>query len=141
MLDFILTLHKYNVYLIIVAATISGIMGMILYFTKKPVIRQWRIMLIITLVLGLLQAVFGLTMVAMGEQPGGGPKVTNLYYLHYVYGAIVALSIPLVWLSFATNGQDKRKDMLFYSIATLVMVAAAARAWMTGPAVFIWFAW
>jgi hypothetical protein len=46
----------------------------------------------------------------------------------------VALGIPLVWLSFTTNGQDKRKDMLFYSFAMLVMVAAAARAWMTGPA-------
>src|SRR5262249_18270979 len=117
--------------LIIIAATISGILGLVLYFAKKPVIGQWRIMLIITLVLGLLQAAFGLTMVAMGQKPSGG---TGLYYLHYVYGAIVALGIPLVWLSFATNGQDKRKDMLFYSVAMLVMVAAAVRAWMTGPA-------
>ncbi len=120
-------------YLIIIAAAISGVLGMVLYFTKRPVIRQWRIMLIVTLVLGLLQAAFGLTMVAMGEKPGGG---TGVYYLHYVYGGIVALSIPLVWLSFATNGEDKRKDMLFYSIATLVIVAAAIRAWMTGPVVF-----
>ena len=131
MLDFILTLHQYNVYLIIISATIAGILGMVLYFTKRPVLRTWRIMLIITLVLGLLQAVFGLTMIAMGQKPGGG---TGLYYLHYVYGGIVALGVPLVWLSFTTNGEDKRKDMLFYSIATLVMVAAAVRAWMTGPA-------
>ena len=133
MLEFILMLHEYNVYFIIIAATISGILGIVLYFTKRPVLKQWRIMLIITLVLGLLQAAFGLTMVAMGQKPAGG---TGLYYLHYVYGGIVALSIPLVWLSFATNGEDKRKDMLFYSIATLVIVAAAVRAWMTGPVVF-----
>ncbi len=131
MLDFILTLHTYNVYLVITAAAISGILGVVLYFTKKSVIRQWRIMLIITLILGLLQAVFGLTMVAMGQKPGGG---IGLYYLHYVYGGIVALGIPLVWISFTTNGKDKRKDMLFYSIATLIMVAAAVRAWQTGPA-------
>jgi heme A synthase len=131
LLDFILTLHTYNVYLVITAAAISGILGIVLYFTKKPVIRQWRIMLIITLVLGLLQAAFGLTMVAMGQKPGGG---VGLYYLHYVYGGIVALGIPLVWISFTTNGKDKRKDMLFYSIATLIMVAAAIRAWQTGPA-------
>jgi heme A synthase len=103
----------------------------VLYFTKKPAIQPWRIMLMITLVLGLLQAVFGLTMIAMGQKPGGG---TGLYYLHYVYGGIVALGIPLVWISFTTNGKDKRKDMLFYSIATLIMVAAAVRAWLTGPA-------
>ena len=133
MLDFILTLHKYNVYLIIIAATISGILGIVLYFTKKPVVQQWRVMLRITLVLGLLQAGFGLTMVAMGQKPGGG---VGLYYLHYVYGGIVALGIPLVWLSFTTNGEDKRKDMLFYSIAMVVMAAAAVRAWMTGPVSF-----
>jgi heme A synthase len=129
--QFILTLHSYNVYLVIIAAAISGILGIVLYFTHRPVLQQWRIMLIITLVLGLLQAAFGLTMVALGLKPGGG---VGDYYLHYVYGGIVALGIPLVWLSFTTNGQDKRKDMLFYSIATLVMVAAAVRAWMTGPA-------
>ena len=131
MAQFILTLHSYNVYLVIIAATISGILGIVLYYTHRPVLKQWRVMLIITLVLGLLQAVFGLTMVALGLKPGGG--VCD-YYLHYGYGGIVALGIPLVWLSFTTNGQDKRKDMLFYSIATLIMVAAAVRAWMTGPA-------
>ena len=91
-------------------------------------------MLIITLVLGLLQAAFGLTMIVMGEKPAGG--IGQYYWLHYVYGGIVALGIPFVWLSFTTNGKDKRKDMLFYSIAMLVMVAAAVRAWMTGPVSF-----
>ena len=53
--------------------------------------------------------------------------------IHYVYGGIVALGIPLTWLSFTTNGKDQRKDLLAYSIATLILVAAAIRAWMTGP--------
>ena len=134
MLDVILTLHKYNVYLVIATAAISGIMGMILFFGKKPVIRPWRIMLIITLVLGLLQAAFGLTMVAMGQKPSEG--IGQYYWLHYVYGSIVALGIPFVWLSFTTDGKDKRKEMLFYSIAMLVMVAAAVRAWTTGAVSF-----
>src|SRR5262249_33430358 len=112
---------------------ISGILGMILYFTKKPVIQPWRIILVITLVLGLLQAAFGLTMVALGARPGGGG---GPYYLHYVYGAIVALGIPLVWLSFTSNGKDKRKDILFYSSAMLIMAAAAVRAGMTGGVSF-----
>ena len=133
MLDFVLTLHKYNVYLIIITAAISGILGIVLYFTRRRVIQQWRVMLIITLILGLLQAIFGLIMIAMGQKPAGG---TGLYYLHYVYGGIVALGIPLVWLSVTTNGEDKRKDMLFDSIATLIMVAAAVRAWQTGPISF-----
>ena len=133
MLDFILPLHEYNVYLVLLAATTSGILGLVLYFTQRPVLQLWRVMLIVTLVLGLLQAAFGLTMVALGAKPGGGQ---DLYYLHYVYGAIVALGIPMVWLSFTTNGKDTRKDMLFYSIAMLVMAAAAVRAWMTGDVTF-----
>lgn len=159
MADFIVILHSYNVYLIIAAATISGIFGLVLYFKSspksdpkkslpeqekneappetteapaiQPAVKWWRISLLTTLGLSLLQGLFGVTMIAIGLKPGGG---TGLYYLHYVYGGIVALGIPLTWLSFTTNGQDKRKDMLFYSIATLIMVAAAIRAWITGPA-------
>ena len=128
---FILSLHQYNPYLIVAAGAISGIWGLVLYFTRRPLIKPWRIMLIITLVLGILQGLFGLIMVFWGLKPDGGK---DLYYLHYVYGGIVALGIPLTWLSFTTNGKNQRKDLLIYSIAALVLVAAAIRAWMTGPA-------
>jgi len=124
-------LHKYSFYLIVAAAAISGIWGLILYFTQRAPIKPWRIILIITLALGILQGLFGLTMVFSGLKPDGGK---NLYYLHYVYGAIVALGIPLTWVSFTTNGKNQRKDLLIYSIAALVLVAATIRAWMTGPA-------
>ena len=130
MTDFILLLHKYNFYLIVAAAAISGIWGLVLYFTRRPPIKPWRIILIITVALGVLQGLFGLIMVLSGKTPGGGK---NLYYLHYVYGGIVALGIPLTWLSFTTNGKNQRKDLLIYSIAALVLAAAAVRAWMTGP--------
>lgn len=130
MIDFILLLHQYNFFLIVAAAGITGIWGLIIYFTRKALIKSWRIMLIITLALGILQGLFGLIMVFSGLKPGGGK---NLYYLHYVYGGIVALGIPLTWLSFTTNGKNERKDLLVYSIAALVLVAAAIRAWMTGP--------
>ncbi|HEY4036809.1 MAG TPA: hypothetical protein VGL94_22860 [Ktedonobacteraceae bacterium] len=131
MTDFILLLHQYNVYLIVAAAAITSIWGLVIYFARKVMIKPWRIMLIITLALGILQGLFGLIMVFSGLKPDGGK---NLYYLHYVYGGIVALGIPLTWLSFTTNGKNQRKDLLIYSIATLVLVAAAIRAWMTGPA-------
>ncbi len=131
LINFILLLHQYNPYLIVAAAAISGIWGLIIYFTRRPLVKPWRIMLIITVALGILQGLFGLIMVFASLKPGGGK---NLYYLHYVYGGIVALGIPLTWLSFTTNGKDQRKDLLIYSIAALVLVAAAIRAWMTGPA-------
>ncbi len=123
------TLHLFNAFLILVAALTAGVWGLILYFRKREMIKPWRIMLIVVLVLGLLQGLFGVTMVLMGLKPGGG---TGLYYLHYVYGGIVALGIPFVWLSFTSDEKNQRRVVLFYSIATLIMVAAAVRALMTG---------
>lgn len=131
MTDVILLLHQYNFFLIVASAGITGIWGLVLYFKRKALIKSWRIIWIITIALGILQGLFGLIMVFSGLKPGGGK---NLYYLHYVYGGIVALGIPLTWLSFTTNGKNERKDLLIYSIAALVLVAAAVRAWMTGPA-------
>ncbi len=131
MLAIVLLLHTYNVYLIWLSAAITSIWGFILYFRKRENLRPWRISLIVTLVLGLLQGVFGVTLLLLGQKPGGG---IGLYYLHYVYGGIVALGIPLVWLSFTTNGKNRRQDLLIYSIGALILLAAGVRAWMTGNA-------
>jgi heme A synthase len=131
LLALVLILHSYNVYLIWLSAAITSIWGFFLYFTRRENLRPWRISLLITLALGLLQGVFGVTLLLLGQKPGGG---TGLYYLHYVYGGIVALGIPLVWLSFTTNGKNRRQDLLIYSIGALVLLAAGVRAWMTGSA-------
>ena len=131
MLDFVLTLHKYNVFLVLIAATVVGVWGLVLYFTKKAMIKLWRYLLWLTAILGAIQGLLGLTLVAMGQKPGTG---TSLYYLHYVYGGIVALAIPIA-LTYTTNGKNLRRDLLVFSIAALVLAAAGVRAWMTGPAV------
>lgn len=128
----VLMLHTYNVYFIWVTFAIAGFWGLILYFGKRAMIKPWRISLIVAMVFGMLQAVFGIYMVARGLKPGGG--VGN-YYLHYMYGGLVALGIPLTWISFtSSSGENKRYDLLVYSIAALVIVALGVRAWMTGPA-------
>lgn len=132
MLDFVLTLHNYNVFLVLTAATIVGVWGLVLYFTKRAMVKLWRYLLWLTAILGALQGVLGLTMVAMGQKPGTG---TGLYYLHYVYGGIVALVIPIVAMTYTTGGKNLRRDLLILSIAALVLAAAGVRAWMTGPAV------
>jgi heme A synthase len=169
--DFILTLHSYNVYLVILAGAITGIWGLILFFTSrktaqstgKPAakgddaasesqpdtnevapasvvdtdlstrIKSWRRVLIITVVLSLLQGLLGVIMVLMGKRPG--PAGDSLYYLHFVYGGIVALVIPVA-TTYATGGKNTRRDLLVYSLAALILTAAAVRAWMTGPDVF-----
>jgi len=172
--DFILTLHSYNVYLVILSGAITGIWGLIIFFRTKSInpdrsspavkdsvakseskpettetvvpetasialtefsarTKPWRRILIVTIVLSLLQGVFGIIMVIMGKKPG--PSGFDLYYLHFVYGGIVALVIPIA-TTYATAGKKPRRDLLVYSIAALILTAAAVRAWMTGPAVF-----
>jgi heme A synthase len=128
-LDIVVTLHLYNVILVLAAATVTGIWGLILYFTKRTMNRLWRIALITTAILGAIQGVLGVTMVALGAKPGTG---TGIYYLHYVYGAIVAFAIPVA-LTYTSSGKNPRRDMLIFSIAALILAAAGVRAWMTGP--------
>ncbi len=94
---------------------------------RRTLNRSWSISLIVTAILGALQALLGITLLLLGQRAPGG----NLYYLHYVYGAIVALAIPAA-VSYATGSKSPRRDILIYSIAALILVAAGARALMTG---------
>ncbi len=129
MVDFIASVHYFNVILVLTAAVVTGVWGLILYFMKRSVMRAWNIALIVTAILGVIQGVLGLTLVALGQRPGTGQ---DLYYLHYVYGGIVALAIPIA-LTYTTSGKNPRRDMLIFSIAALILAAAGVRAWMTGP--------
>lgn len=130
MADIIVSIHYFNVILVLTAAVVAGVWGLILYFTKRTMNRPWRISLIVTAALGALQGVLGITMVALGLKPGTG---TDLYYLHYVYGGIVALALPVA-LTYTTSGKNPRRDILIFSIAALILAAAGVRAWITGPA-------
>ena len=130
MLNVVIELHYLNLFLILALGLITGIWGLVLYFMKKTTINgPWRIALIITAADGLLQGILGVTLLLLGQRPGTG---TDLYYLHYVYGGIVALVIPVA-LTYATGGKKPRRDILVFSIAALILFAAGFRAWMTGP--------
>ena len=129
MVDVISNIHFLNVILVLASGTVTGVWGLILFFMKKPINRPWRISLTVTAVVAALQAVLGITLVLLGQKPGTG---TGLYYLHYVYGAIVVLAIPIA-ITYATGGKNQRRDLLIFSIAALILVAAAIRALMTGP--------
>ena len=84
--------------------------------------------MIVAAVVAALQALLGIILVLLGQKPGNG---TGLYYLHYVYGAIVVLVIPIA-VTYATGGKNQRRDVLIFSIAALILVAAALRALTTG---------
>lgn len=120
-------LHFLNMFLVLASSTVAGIWGLILYFQKKEVIeRPWRVTLIVVAIVGLIQALLGIMLLLLGQKPGTG---TGLYYLHYVYGAIVALALPVAYTYASKN---MRTTILILSCAALVIAAAGARALMTG---------
>lgn len=149
MLPVVLNLHLYNMVLVLATSVITGIWGLILYFRlpkkkasdeasemvapsekaanqpKETFNRPWKIALIVTAIDGLLQGLLGVTLVLLGQKPGGG----SLYYLHYVYGAIVLLAIPV---AYTYASKDMRRTVLILSLAALIIAAAGARAMMTG---------
>ncbi|HEX7735453.1 MAG TPA: hypothetical protein VF458_11350 [Ktedonobacteraceae bacterium] len=128
MVSIVLNLHLYNMVLVLATSTITGIWGLVLYFRHKKieVISQpWKIALLVTALDGLLQGLLGLILVLLGLKPGGG----NLYYLHYVYGAIVLLAIPV---AYTYSSKNARTTTLILGIAALVIAAAATRGMMTG---------
>lgn len=127
--DVIVRIHYFNVILVLTAALVAAVWGLILFFTKRAMNRPWRIALIVTGILAALQGVLGISLVALGLKPGTG---TDLYYLHYVYGGIVALSLPVA-LTYTSSGKNPRRDILIFSIAALILAAAGVRAWITGP--------
>lgn len=129
MLNVFVILHFCNLFMVLAASLVVGIWGLILFFGKRAMHRAWQVALMIVAGLSLLQGLFGVILLLMGQKPG---TQTGLYYLHYVYGAIVALALPVA-LTYATGGKNPRRDILIFSLAALVLFAAGFRAWMTGP--------
>ncbi len=130
MVDVIANLHFLNMVLVLATGAISAVWGFILFFLKKPMNKPWRISLIVTAIVTAIQALLGIILLLLGQKPG--PPGDSLYYLHYIYGAIVVLAIPVA-VTYATGGKNLRRDVLIFSIAALILVAAAVRALMTGP--------
>ena len=131
MTNVLMQLHYINMILVLAISTITGIWGLILYFRSKKktierIAQSWKIALIVTAIVGLLQGLLGVGLVLMGLKAGTG---TGLYYLHYVYGAIVVFSIPV---AYTYIGKDRRKAILILSIAALIIAAAGVRGMMTG---------
>ena len=94
------------------AAVSGGVAGM----------RVFRILLIITAALGVIQAIIGGLMYLNGARPGDG--------LHYVYGGIVLLAIPVAYVY--SDQAKVRRDIIIMVIAALAVIGAAIRALMTG---------
>ncbi len=157
MLGFVLALHQAMVWLILLGAVVALALGVAwLYLTgalaelarlalrrsaaattalapkrADPAliaqVRQlFRYALAVVAGLGVLQALFGGLLLLLRCQPRD--------QLHYVYGLIVLLSIPV---AFAYSDQAQaRRDVIIMTIAVVAILGAALRAFATGPGGF-----
>src|SRR5260370_33027834 len=108
MANFIAQLHYFNLFLILAASLVAGIWGLVLFFMKKTttIYRPWRLLLIFTAIIALLQGEFGILLVLLGLRPCTG---TDRYYLHYSYCGIVAIALPVA-PTYATSGYSITRD-------------------------------
>ena len=91
----------------------------------KPAISPlFRSAIRVTGYLALFQAVLGGILVLMGGRPTD--------QLHYVYGLVVLLAVPVASVYAMGKREQARRDLVFLIIAALVVAAAAVRAFMTG---------
>jgi hypothetical protein len=98
-----------------------GAWGVFLGVRKLESSPAFRGALFIGIALGVVQAVVGLILVAMGLRPADN--------LHFLYGASVIVTVPLVGSYIA----DKRFSRpLAYGLASLFMAGLAIRAITTG---------
>lgn len=104
----------------------AAIWGGVLLARRQPVDRVLRGLLVGTVAVGVLQGVVGGILFLSGLRPPGG----SLSFLHYVYGAIVIVAVPIAFTY--TENKSARRDMIIFIIAAVIVIAAAARAFMTG---------
>ena len=102
---------------------VLGVWGFIKFFRGDGMDGNYFGAVALSPVLGLVQMVLGLVLVGMGLG-------VNVRFVHYLYGALVIISMPAVFAF--TQGRDDRGAVLIYAAALLLTAAFGLRAYMTG---------
>ncbi len=126
----LLSIHNAMFFIILVAGIVTLVCGIVLIIMRRQVdtgaaagtLRVFRILLAVTAALGLLQDLAGVGLYLTGARPGEG--------LHFVYGAIVLLAIPIAYVYSDQN--QVRRDIIIMTIAVVAVLGAAFRAFATG---------
>jgi hypothetical protein len=114
-------LHALIARALVVYFAVVGLWGLFLALRKAGLTGAFRGALVIGVALGVVQALVGLTLLLV-VRPASEP-------LHYLYGALVILTLPLV-MSYIVDKQFSR--VLAYSLASLFIAGLAIRAITTG---------
>jgi hypothetical protein len=117
----VLELHRSIAYSIMTYYAMVGVWGVFLAIRKAQVSPAYRGALVIGVAMGVVQAAIGLFLLLTTGRPRDD--------LHYLYGASVILTLPLV----ASYIADKKVSRtLAFGLASLFMAGLAIRAITTG---------
>lgn len=103
--------------------TLLGLWGFLKFFRGDGMDGNYFGAVALSPVLGLVQLVMGLILVSMGLG-------VNVRFVHYLYGALVIISVPSVFAF--TRGRDDRGAVLIYAAMLLLTAAFGFRAYTTG---------
>jgi heme A synthase len=117
------SLHQALVWPIWIVGGLAALWGASLLARRRGIDQVLRYLLWGTAGLGILQGIVGGLMWLLGCTPHDN--------LHYVYGLLVLAAVPVAF-AYVEN-KSARRDMVVFVVAALVVVAAAVRAFMTGP--------
>jgi hypothetical protein len=117
----VLDLHVLISRALVLYYALVGLWGVFLAMRKADLPPAYRGALVIGVVMALLQAAVGLTLLLTVGHPRDD--------LHYLYGASVILTLPLV-ASYLTGKKFSR--VLAFGLANLFMAGLAIRAITTG---------
>ena len=126
-MQFLINLHIAMFFFLLGAGTICALWGFgLLIFRRQSttVSSIDRSALRVTAAMALIQAIIGATLYLTGARADD--------QLHYVYGIVVLILIPLALIYRSGKPEHVRRDLLFLACAALLVAAAAVRAAMTG---------
>jgi heme A synthase len=117
----VVELHTLIARALVLYFALVGVWGVFIGIRRRELDPAFRGAVVIGVALGVIQALVGVVLVASGRRPADN--------LHYLYGASVIVTLPLV----ASYIADKRFSRpLAYGLATLFMAGLAIRAITTG---------
>lgn len=103
--------------------TVLGLWGFLKFFRRDGMDGNYFGAVALSPILGLVQMALGLVLVSMGLG-------VNVRFVHYLYGALVIISVPGVFAF--TRGRDDRGAVLIYAAMLLLTAAFGFRAYTTG---------
>ena len=123
MLGTILDIHIRVAYAVLIFNGVVGLWGVIRFLRGLAIDGNYWGAVALSPILGLVQMLLGLIMVANGLS-------ANVRFVHYLYGALVILAAPACFLYL--RGRDDRGAQMIFGLVLLLNTGFGLRAYTTG---------